>query len=65
VAVLLDSIGTRKQSTREPPPCLNTKMCAGETQYLSDCPHTGKNEAIILFSAYKKKANFKTLDNNG
>jgi hypothetical protein len=38
-----DSTGTRKQSAREPPPCLNTKKCAGEKHYLSDCPHTGKD----------------------
>jgi hypothetical protein len=25
-----DSTGTGKQSAREPPPCLNTKKCAGE-----------------------------------
>jgi hypothetical protein len=38
---------------------------------LSDYPHTGKDEAIVLLSEYKKKrdadkkkANFKTLDNN-
>jgi hypothetical protein len=39
---------------------------------LSDCPHTGKDEAMALLSEYKKKrdadkkkANFKTLGNNG
>jgi hypothetical protein len=39
---------------------------------LSDCTHTGKDEAIVLLSEYKKKrdadkkkANFKTLGNNG
>jgi hypothetical protein len=39
---------------------------------LSDCPHTGKDEAIVLLSEYKekrdsnkKKANFKTLGKNG
>jgi hypothetical protein len=60
------------QSAREPPPCLNTKKCAGRKHYLSDCPHTGKDEAIVLLSEYKKKgdtdnkkANFKTLGNNG
>jgi hypothetical protein len=38
---------------------------------LSDCPHSGKDEAIVLLSNYtrkrdadKKKANFKTLGNN-
>jgi hypothetical protein len=38
---------------------------------LSDCPHTGRNEAIVLLSGYKKKrdakkkkANFKTLGSN-
>jgi hypothetical protein len=67
-----DSTGTRKQSDRDPPPCLNTKKCAGEKHYLSDCPHTGGDEAIVLLSEYKetkyadkKKANFKTLGNNG
>jgi hypothetical protein len=65
-------MGTGKQSAREPPHCLNTKKCAGEKHYLSDCPHTGKDEAIVLLSEYKKKrdadkkkANFKTLGNNG
>jgi hypothetical protein len=67
-----DSTGTGKQSAREPPPCLNTKKCAGEKHYLSDCPHTGKDEAVVLLSEYKKKrdadkkkANFETLGNNG
>jgi hypothetical protein len=39
---------------------------------LSVCPHTGKDEAIVLLCEYKKKkdadkkkANFKTLGNNG
>jgi hypothetical protein len=68
----LESTGTGKQSAREPPPCLNTKKCAGEKHYLSDFPHTGKDEAMALLSEYKtkrvadkKKANFKTLGNNG
>jgi hypothetical protein len=68
----LDSTGTGKQSARGPPPCLNTKECVGEENYLADCPHTGLNEPIVLFSEYKKKrdadkkkANFKTLGNNG
>jgi hypothetical protein len=43
-----DSTGTGKQPAREPRPCLNTKKCAGEKHYLSDCPHTGKYEAIVL-----------------
>jgi hypothetical protein len=67
-----ESTSTGKQSAREPPPCLNTKKCAGENHYLSDCPHTGKDEAMALLSEYKKKwdadkkkANFKTLGNNG
>jgi hypothetical protein len=67
-----DSTDTVKQSAREPPHCLNTKKCAGEKHYFSDCPHTGRDEATILLSEYKKKrdadkkkANFKTLDNNG
>jgi hypothetical protein len=67
-----ESTGTGKQSAREPPPCLNTKKCVGEKHYLSDCPHTGKDEASVLLSEYKKKrdadkkkANFKTLGNNG
>jgi hypothetical protein len=62
---------TGKQSAWEPPPCLNTKKCAGEKHYLSDCSHTGKDEAMVLLSEYKKmkdadkkKANFKTLGNN-
>jgi hypothetical protein len=56
---------------REPPPCLNTKKCAGEKHFLSDCPHTGKDEALVLLSEYKKtrdadkkNANFKILGNN-
>jgi hypothetical protein len=43
----------------------------GEKHYLSDCPHTEKDDAIVLLSEYKKKrdadkkkANFKTLGNN-
>jgi hypothetical protein len=39
---------------------------------LSDCPHTGKDEAKVLLSKYKnksdadkKKANFKSLGNSG
>jgi hypothetical protein len=66
-----DSTGSGKQSAREPPPCLNSKKCAGEKHYLFDCPHTGKDEAIVLLSEYKKKidadkkkADFKTLGNN-
>jgi hypothetical protein len=66
-----ESTGTGKQSAREPPPCLNTEKCAGENHFLSDCPHTGKDEAMALLSEYKKKrdadekkANFKTLGNN-
>jgi hypothetical protein len=50
-----ESTGTGKQSNREPPPCLNTKKCAGEMNYLSECPHTGKGEAMVLLSEYKKK----------
>jgi hypothetical protein len=46
----LDSMGTGKQSAREPPPCLNTKKCAGEKQYLSDYLHTGRDEALVLLS---------------
>jgi hypothetical protein len=56
---------------REPPPCLNTKKCAGEKHYFSDCPHTVKDESMALLPEYKKKrdadkkkANFKTLGNN-
>jgi hypothetical protein len=66
-----DATGTGKNSAREPPPCLNTKKCAGEKHYLSDCPLTGRDEAIVLLSEYKKrrdadkeKSNFKTLGNN-
>jgi hypothetical protein len=67
-----ESTGTGKQSAREPPPCLNTKKCARGEHFLSDCPHTGKDEAMDLLSEYKKKrdadkkkANCKTLGNNG
>jgi Holliday junction resolvasome RuvABC DNA-binding subunit len=66
-----ESTGTGKESARDPPPCLNTKKCAGETHYLSDCPQTGKDEAMVLLPEYKKKweankkeASFKTLGNN-
>jgi hypothetical protein len=52
---LSDATGTGKQSAREPPPCLNTKKCAGEKHFLSDCPHIGKDKAIVLVSEYKKK----------
>jgi hypothetical protein len=67
----LDSTGTGKKSARDPPPCLDTKKSAGEKHYLSDCPHTGKDEDIVLLSEYKKKrdadkkkASFKTLGNS-
>jgi hypothetical protein len=50
------------------PPCLNTKKCAGEKYYFSDCPQTGNEEAIVLLSEYKNKrdadkknANFKKI----
>jgi hypothetical protein len=66
-----ESTGTEKQSAREPPPCLNAKKCAGERHYLSDCPHTGKDEAMVLLSEYKKKRDadkkkvtFKSLGND-
>jgi hypothetical protein len=66
-----DSTGSGKQSAREPPPCFNTKKCAGEKHFLSDCPRTAKDEGIVLLSEYKKKrdadkkkANFKTLGKN-
>jgi hypothetical protein len=39
-----ESTSTGKQSAREPAPCLNTKKCAGEKHYLSDCPHTGRTK---------------------
>jgi hypothetical protein len=49
----------------------NTKKCAGEKHFLSDCPHTGQDEDMALFSEYKKKRdadkkkeNFKILGNN-
>jgi hypothetical protein len=66
-----DSTGTWKQSARETPPFLDTNKCAGEKHNLSDCPHTGKDEDMVLLSEYKKKrnadkkkANFKTLGNS-
>jgi hypothetical protein len=59
-----DATGTGKQSAREPPPCLNTKKCAGEKHYLSDCPHNGKDEAMVQLVENKKRANFKNLGNN-
>jgi hypothetical protein len=67
-----DSTGTGMQSAWEPPPFLSTKKCASEKKYLLDCPHISKDEAIVQLSEYKKKrgadkkkANFKTLGNNG
>jgi hypothetical protein len=67
-----DSTGTGKLSAREPPPFLNTKKCAGEKHYLSDCHHAGEDETIVLLSECKKKRDadkntddFKTLGNNG
>jgi hypothetical protein len=45
-----DSTGSGKQSAREPPPCLNTNKCAGEKHYLSNFPHAGKDEAIVMSS---------------
>jgi hypothetical protein len=66
-----DSTSSGKKSAREPPPCLKTKKCAGEKHYLSECPHTGKDEASVLLFEYKKKrdadkkkANFKAFGNN-
>jgi hypothetical protein len=43
-----ESIGSGRSRPREPPFCLNTKKCAGEKHYLSDCSHTVKDEAIVL-----------------
>jgi hypothetical protein len=67
-----DSTGTGKQSARELPPCLKTKKCAGEKHYSSGCPHTGKDEDIVLLSEHKKtrdadkkRANFKDSGNKG
>jgi hypothetical protein len=45
-----DSTGTGKKSALEPSPCLNTKKNAGKKHYLSDCPHTEKDEDIVLLS---------------
>jgi hypothetical protein len=56
-----DSSGTGKESTREPPPCLNAKKCAFEKHYLSDCSLTSKDEGISMLAEYKKKASLKTL----
>jgi hypothetical protein len=50
-----DSTYTGKQSARKPSPCLNTKKSAGEEHYLSDCPHTGNDEDIVLLSEYKEE----------
>jgi hypothetical protein len=67
-----NSTGSGNQLPQEPPHCLNTKKCAGEKHYLSDCPQTRKDGAIVLLSEYKnkrdadkKEANLKTLGNNG
>jgi hypothetical protein len=67
-----DLTGTGKQSAREPTPCLNTKKCAREKHCLSNCPHTGKDGAMVLLSEYKKKrdadkkkANFKNFGQQG
>jgi hypothetical protein len=43
-----DSIGTGKQSAREPPPCLNTKKCAGEKHCLYSAART--NVVVIVMS---------------
>jgi hypothetical protein len=56
----LDSTGTGRQSARDPPPCLNTKKCAGEKNYLSDCLHTGRDESIGLLSEHQKKREMPT-----
>jgi hypothetical protein len=50
-----DSRSTGNQSTREHLHCFNTKKCAGKKHYLSDCPHTRRDEAIVLLSEYKNK----------
>jgi hypothetical protein len=50
-----DSTGTRKQSAREPPPFLNTKKCAGEKHYLSDCPHTERTKIFSCFQSTRKR----------
>jgi hypothetical protein len=68
-----DSTGTATKSAWEPTPCLNTKKCAVEKHYLFDCPHTGKDKAIVLLSEFKKKREIptrrrqtsKTFRNNG
>jgi hypothetical protein len=46
--------GHWKAVCTEPPPCLNTKKCAGEKHYLSDCPHMGRDKFIFLLSEYNK-----------
>jgi hypothetical protein len=60
--------GVRLDSDETPD---DRKKCAGEKHFLSDCSHTGRDEAMVLLSEYKKKrdadkkkANFKTLGNN-
>jgi hypothetical protein len=50
-----ESTSTGKQSAREPPPCLNTKKSAGEKHYLSDCLHTGKDEAWSCCPSTRKR----------
>jgi hypothetical protein len=40
------------------------KKSAGEKHFLSDCPHTKKDNAIVLLSEYTRKANFKSLGKN-
>jgi hypothetical protein len=50
-----ESTDPGKQSVREPPPCLNTKKCAGEKHYLSDCPHSGKDDTMYLLSSTRKR----------
>jgi hypothetical protein len=56
---LSDSTCSGKQSAREPPPCFNIKKCMGEKHYLSACHHTGKDEDIVLLSAYKTKERWR------
>jgi hypothetical protein len=50
-----DSTGTAKQSAREPPPCLNAQKCAGEKDYLYDCPYTGRTKPLSCCLSTRKR----------
>jgi hypothetical protein len=50
-----DSTGSEKKSAREPPPCLNTKKCAGEKHYLFDCPHSERTKLLSCYPSTRRR----------